>query len=316
MAAKRLISKLLCGATFGLAASLFSALAGTTNLLPGVTFHDGPEELPGNLVFLIGRETGRLGQGTNPAAIYQFNVQKRELRKVCDAPGGWFVPSRDGRSLFSVYYSTNYAAASPVHNVFLYSDEPKLSRTLTLPAAPSPTLLTGGHAYFGIHSYEADRSVDYVIDYDPVIDAKRVVSTQESPLNGPEALGVNFRSADGRFVFFQGRDAPIHGTRLVSSPRTVFETRNDDAERKDVSVLKEFPPVKGGQYTLWQMSPCRRYALVRLSTPSRSLFASSRGGYQNNYFLVVLSTGKTRTLLEDQTVEKAKGSMSEVWWVP
>jgi len=48
------------------------------------------------------------------------------------------------------------------------------------------------------------------------------------------------RGADGRFVFFQGRNAPISGAKLVSSPYDFVEAEYKDPKGKNAKVLKRY----------------------------------------------------------------------------
>lgn len=118
------------------------------------------------------------------------------------------------------------------------------------------------------------------------------------------------QASDGRYVFFEGDSAPIAGYKLVSSPHDAASKRIYDPKGKDVKLLKKFPKVAVGAYLLAQMSPDRRYVLVRLQTP-----ANPSLGYVNTYFLVNSSTGETALLLKDTVARDSGRSMSVVRWI-
>ncbi len=146
----------------------------TTNLLPGVTFHDGPEELSGKLVFLVSREPRRTAHETNSASIYEFHLHEKRLRNVCDAPGGEFVPSVDGRSLYSVRYWTRGGDPSSATNVFIYSDVLGKARLLYLRKPPEDIVLFGGRVFVQTPQILFSEGTK-ILEYDPDRDVQRMV---------------------------------------------------------------------------------------------------------------------------------------------
>jgi hypothetical protein len=120
-----------------------------------------------------------------------------------------------------------------------------------------------------------------------------------------------FKSVDDQYIFFEGRDTPDKGYRLVSSSWSHQMAEERKASNGDVKLLHSFGKLvalTGGAYWLQQMSPCRRYALVRLSSTGGS-------GATSSYFIVNVTTGDTRVLLRDTVVPEGAGFMSEVSWV-
>src|SRR5436309_1841310 len=103
----------------------------------------------------------------------------------------------------------------------------------------------------------------------------------------------------------------------ISARLSQSEAERRDRTAGDVKVLhtfSRFPKLRGGTYWLQQLTPDRRYALVRLSEPT----ARKSGvlpGWANTYFLVDLSTGKTRVFLKDETERQTLRSISTVRWV-
>ena len=92
----------------GIGLLLVGTLQGATptHLLPGVTYYDGPEKLTGKLVFLVGSKPLSSPQQEMSATLYEFDLQKRVLRRMTMAPGGaWLVPSKDGTLVGLVFQS-------------------------------------------------------------------------------------------------------------------------------------------------------------------------------------------------------------------
>lgn len=116
---------------------------------------------------------------------------------------------------------------------------------------------------------------------------------------------------DGRYVFFKGPD-PLSGHTLVSSPWDSFDTKMDHANAKELRVLKRFP-LLGCIYYVEQLSPCRRYVLIRQTEQiSRS---SGKFGEINTYYLVDVLSGKTRVLVKDDVAKYNDGHLSTLSWV-
>jgi hypothetical protein len=80
--------------TFCRFATLITALAvasacaygGETNVLPGVVFCDGPEALPGRLLFVYARNCQNLGTSTVPATVYSLDLKTKQLRSLVQTP--------------------------------------------------------------------------------------------------------------------------------------------------------------------------------------------------------------------------------------
>ena len=127
----------------------------------------------------------------------------------------------------------------------------------------------------------------------------------------------SYRTADGRYIWFDGRDAPIHGRKLLIAPMPDSWSAIKDPKANNVKVLKTFsavPTLTGGTYSIEQMSPCSRYALVRLAEPIVAVKAGSPG-WVNTYYVVNAATGETATLLKEDVRRKIIGFVSQVRWV-
>jgi hypothetical protein len=109
-------------------------------------------------------------------------------------------------------------------------------------------------------------------------------------------------------VGFEGNDAPVEGFTLVSAPVSWSDIDSKpQVPDKQIKVLHTFSKlnalINGGgiEYQLCEMSPDRRYALVR-------------EGDSHTYYLVDVSTGKTRLLLK--TSSSINSSVWGLYWVP
>jgi hypothetical protein len=129
-------------------------------------------------------------------------------------------------------------------------------------------------------------------------------------------VGV-FKDADGQYIFFDGSDGPFFGVRLVASRYNFFDLQVDAARRKDLVKLHTFsllPAAMRGDYSLEQLSPDRRYALVRLRETAAPK-ADELQPWVNTYYLVDLQNGKTRVWIKDSVQKETRGSLSQIYWV-
>lgn len=118
----------------------------------------------------------------------------------------------------------------------------------------------------------------------------------------------NWQSADGRYVFMRGIDEPLHGNDLVSSSFPFLEWSVWNRGQSDTKVLKHFRKARKGYSTFEQLSPCRRYALVKLTEAVQPLIDKPWMRY--TFIVVNIATGATYNILED-TVESYWGRFDE-----
>jgi hypothetical protein len=97
------------------------------------------------------------------------------------------------------------------------------------------------------------------------------------------------------------------GTKLVSSPLNESDTEINDPKGKNVRVLKRFFQPRDGWHTLDQMSPCGHYAFIRRSF-------TIGYGWGNTYYVVNVTNGETRTLLEDKVASIDDHWVSYMYW--
>jgi hypothetical protein len=356
--------------------------AGSTNLLPGIKFYNGPENLTGKLLFLVQHDTPKgefdiLTNSLTAASIYEFNLSQNKLHKVADSPFGNFVSTEDGNTICVNYWLGEWRQGSDT-NAFIYSKASGLSRILKLEATPQEaTVIVGNHVFFEIQGYDF-ASVGYytttnhksletkLIDYDIAKDEARLIEFSDAsqwqyqsyemiyapsgqsnilnfhysasgkqlkdgkhypadfysldvqsgkvlgtaePLGYEDGERFKFKSFDGNYVGFEGNDAPRFGFTLISAPVSW-----DDLETKPkisgakIKVLHKFFKLNaifnGGEYQLCKMSPDHRYALVSEGT-------------KHIYYLVDVSTGKTRVFLNIDTEASTRNSLwnNDVRWV-
>ena len=334
-----------------------------TELLPGLTYYDGPEKLTGKLIFLLqhNKPKNEFDVTINSpiaASIYEFDLQRKTLNKVTDSPNGRFIPSQDGDAFCVIYSSGQWHQHSDT-NVFIYSESLGLSRTIRFDSPPGMTVVTAGHVFFELGERNHNKLVDYDIAKDrtqnielpdvskreiqgyEMIHAqpgqtnilhfhytgigKRLAEGKDYP-DGIYSLDINtgnirpfmvkppvidsddesywFKAFDGNFISFSGGNgAPFNGFKLVSTDWYYVgsdEITSDDKDKK-IKILHTFFKLQAtfnsaGAYHLIQTSPDLHYAWVK-------------SGYTGTYYLVDVTTGKTRVLL------KTDSSVSMVRWV-
>ena len=110
--------------------------------------------------------------------------------------------------------------------------------------------------------------------------------------------GYWFKAFDGNYISFSGGvNAPFDGFKLVSTDWNYVgsdEITSDDKDKK-IKILHKFSKLQAA-FNLIQTSPDLHYAWVK-------------SGYTGTYYLVDVTTGKTRVLL------KTDSSVSMVRWV-
>src|SRR2546426_249526 len=76
-----------------------------TNIFPGLIFHEGPEVLKGQLVFLAGAGLPGATSEAKLSGVFTFDLQKGRLQRLTDSPMGLLIASRNG-SVFCVLHGT------------------------------------------------------------------------------------------------------------------------------------------------------------------------------------------------------------------
>ena len=286
------------------------AIQQPSKLLPGVTYYDGPEKLTGRLTFLLEHDI-RSENPNNSAAIYEFDLAEKQLRKVTESPKGLFIPPERG-DLFCVVYGPFDPYGRCSTNAFIYSQSTRQGRTVSLESAPKMTIVVGDHVFFKLEKAHGES----LVDYDFALDQKLPADFSDARWQKRWDAQFDYQAFNGSYIFFEGSGAPAEGFSLVCSPWSCFETQLTHPKDKKVQVLKRFSPLRtigGGCYLLDHMSPDGRYALVRLEEPSVPK-TMGQSGWARTYYAVDVSTGETRLLLKENVEHTTFGSMSGVWW--
>ena len=155
---------------------------------------------------------------------------------------------------------------------------------------------------------------DYRVgDYRLDVRTRQIEAVPEVEDSVGDAGSVAF---DGRRVFFLGPNSPAVGFVLVSSPWDSSSSKQRDPKGEHLKVLHRFPKAAvlgGGSFVLSRISPCRRFALVRLQMPATS--RSGMPGWVSTYYVVNVSNGDTRILLKEEVERVTTGSVSTMHWV-
>lgn len=273
-----------------------------TNLLPGLLYRDAPHAMHGSLVFLYSTN----GYWSKGAHIYEFDLDKEALRLVIQCPGGDFDAGKDGQA-FCVRYGVVNGFGVFITNAFIYSQRCGVTRTLAFEKPAGQVTFEGAHVFFHF-----DR---HVLDCDIQTGMLKSVSLAVGSVQ-PDPAGIvpddfhpfGFKTASDTWLFFDGGDSALQGTRLVSSPVNRRDTHSNDPRGKSVRVLKRFSKPRKGSYNLDQMSPCGRFGLVRLSSPIGD-------GWGHTYYVVNAENGETHALLEDKVCSIGDSRISRVHWV-
>jgi hypothetical protein len=286
------------------------AIRQPSQLLPGVTYYDGPEKLTGTLTFLLQHDI-RSTNSNSSASIYEFDLADKQLRKVTESPTGLFVPPEQG-DLFCVVYGPFDPSGRGNTNAFIYAEATRQSRIVRLESAPETTIISGGHVFFRLEDPHGKR----LIDYEFALDQKRPADFSDARWQKRSDAQSDYRAFNGSHIFFEGSGSPAQGFMLVSSPLSCFETEFQDPGGKKVKVLKRFSRLAalgGASYLLNHMSPDGHYAVVRLDEPTVPK-TMEQSGWARTYYAVDVSTGKIRVLLKENVDHTTCGSMSGVWW--
>jgi hypothetical protein len=144
------------------------------------------------------------------------------------------------------------------------------------------------------------------------------VATGEFAFAGHDWPGLDFedeeRTADGHYLLFSDRYEqdlynPRMGRSLVASPRDHLESRSQDPEGRELTRLVRFP--WPWLMEVRQMSPCRRFVLVRrVQVRSRP-----KGAWTYTYYVVDATTGAYFPLLRDDTDRRGTHRMGHVEWI-
>lgn len=293
-------------------------------LMPGLTYYVGTEQLVGKFVFLVQKDYTVETNGETSASIYEFNLSQKQLKKVTDCPNGQFVPSFEGRTFCVTFWHGTWDIGKDT-NLFVYSKILDMHRVTNVESSPQATLVVGDDVFIKLRGYNFKNAGYYLtesnipvetklLDYDVANNQVKHCEFSESRWQSQQVGGFRFKSSDGRYIFFEGKNAPIQGTKLVSSPSY---PDGDEESAEDIKPVHDFArySLLSGAYELLQLSPDRHYAFVRLINPITKRKYSEWPGSKNTYYLVDIKTGKTREVFHDDSESTTRKSISTIWWV-
>ena len=283
---------------------------------PGLTLYESPEPLTGKLLFLTDTNCTSSGDRRpgETAVVYECDLSDQTIRSITSAPRGEFVPSAKGDTFAVLWAEQNRAAHTYDIKAWGYSERTRQATTTRLYSdinsyMPSSTVVVGESAFFDVRSAQGGGAGILRFDFDT--GQKRFLGLLEQA-SWESTNGVNnhfgLHCADGRYVFFEGSEAPIKGYTLVSSPVDSLHTGLGEVDRKSVRVVKRFSRLSGGYYSLNTLSPCGHYALVCHNE-------ATVDGWVRTYYVINVSTGNAWIVLRDDVSRKTGGSVSWVWWL-
>jgi hypothetical protein len=145
--------------------SVPSLLQAAISVLPGVTYYEGSEQLNGRFAFLVRHDAVIETNFATAASIYTFDLSQKKLREVTGAPKGSFV-SADCGDMFCVVFRPGNWFRSADTNVFIYSDNLRQPRTVSLERPVKQLLAAGGHVFLEVESTNGSRLIDYELSHD------------------------------------------------------------------------------------------------------------------------------------------------------
>ena len=288
-----LVSMLLAGAL----------QAAPVTVMPGLTYYDGPEKLTGKLVFLIHHDYQVESNSEIAASIYEFDLAAKTLHEITKAPRGSFLSSTNGElycvNYWSGIYQKDYGRnINNQTNLFVYSKLTKEIKIVDLKYAPMMIKIVGDRilARFDDVVY---RGYTNIFEYN--ITSGRIAWLVKMPDDQQD----NCKYFNGVSIGFRGIYDPIEpeGFTLVTDSGKKLHRFSwfHDLFHGDGS----------GGYTISQMSPDRHFAVVKLGTRVKRKAGEDYGVYGsgNTYYLVDVSTGKTRVLIQDELEAKSTASL-------
>jgi len=265
-------------------AGLFSLMvagvlhASPTNLLPGIAFYDGSEKLTGKLVFLVQHDYTIETNSENAASVYEFDLQKKKLNKIADSPVGQFGIVPEGNAFCTIFWNDKYSMGKDT-NVFVYSEISESSHWTNIESPPQGMFVADNRVFMKLQGYNFSSAGYYLVTNGNPTETKLIEYDFEknqlragdfsAQWQNHESSGETFKTFDGRYVFFEGRDAPIDGLTFVSSSWNFRDFKDQDPKGEKTKVLHKFSMLSAFSTTheLLQLSPDRHFALVRTIEP-------------------------------------------------
>jgi hypothetical protein len=300
--------------------------ASSIDLLPGIIFYDGPEKLTGKLVFLVQHDYTVETNRENTASVYEFDLRKKQLRKLTDSPVGQMSVSPSG-DLLSVISGTGRIGSDT--NLFVYSITSKSNQRTNVESSPQGMFISDGNVFLKLQGYNFPDAGYYLVTNGNATETKLLeynfdrnqlkVGDFSTEWKNHQLSGEDFKAFDGSYIFFEGFDAPIDGLKLVRSPWDFMDYKEQDPKRETTKVLHEFSvfSIFSRTHELLQLSPDGHFALIRSIEPITHRKFSEWPGSATTFYLVDVATGKTRVLFENKTETATKSSLWNgfIYWV-
>jgi hypothetical protein len=302
--------------------------ASSTNLLPGISFYDGPEKLSGKLVFLVQHDYTVATNVENTASIHEFDLQNKQFRKLTDSPAGQMSVSPNGDLLSVIFYAGRWEIGSDT-NLFAYSITQKLNHTTNVESSPQGMFISDDNVFLKLQGYDFPNAGYYLVTNGNATETKLLeynfdrnqlkAGDFSTDWKNYQLSGVNFKAFDGNYIFFEGYGAPIDGFTLVRSPWDFIDYQEQNPKRKKIEVLHKFSvfSIFSSTHELLQLSPDGHFALIRTIEHITHKKFSELPGSTTSFYLVDVVTGKTRLLLENKTETATKSSLVNgfIYWV-
>jgi hypothetical protein len=282
---KFLYASLYCGVLFGLSCS-----SQPPQLLPGVTYFRPTDHLTGRL--LLEQVKGHISTDGPlvPASILAIDVQTGVLSKVTEGAAGIFVTAPDGSAICTFGLNDNKSGTT---HAFIYSEEDHKTNLIRIATPSDVSVSANAVAFYTGEPSHPESITKYNLLQGTVTELKR----GDRDFSIPDWM-QRFKAGDA-YVFFDGKQSPFSGRRLVIAPYRPTAVEVEDPERKRARLIKKFSLFTAGTYFFKSVSPCGKYAFVRLD---KYYLGKGRNPYTIHiYYIVDLVSGKTETLLLDET---------------
>lgn len=216
-----------------------------TNLLPGITYYDGPEELTGKLVFLVQHDYTVTSNSETAASIYEFDLSQKRLRKATDSPVGTLIAAREGDTLCVNYWLGKFGIGKAT-NVFIYSNAKEATQIVHLEGEPQNTIILGNHVFIELKGYDYPRPGYYltqnsmpvetkIVDYDIAAGKLKPFNFTDADTNQPGEYGGIYRLGDLLYFHYSYQGAKTN----AASKHNLTGDYSFDVRTGNISKVKD-----------------------------------------------------------------------------
>ena len=157
-----------------------------TEMIPGLRYIKGPENLNGRLIFLLRHDRHTKTYTEESASIYEYDFFKGKLRKLTACPVGFLCLSPDGKAFCIIRGHYDPPAQSQImkSDVFVYDIASGWKRSFILPCESKSTVLIDGHIFFQVENsdYDKDTSATEIMDYNIATDQMHTIGLTNASL--------------------------------------------------------------------------------------------------------------------------------------